>query len=40
MINLPDIPWFYVGAWALDMAKEFPHADVLGIDLVPTNLPA
>jgi tRNA G46 methylase TrmB len=23
------------GAWAIDMALEFPHADVLGMDLAP-----
>ncbi|KAG8911089.1 hypothetical protein FRC00_007083 [Tulasnella sp. 408] len=23
------------GKWAIDMAKEFPHADVLGVDLAP-----
>ncbi|KAG8925522.1 hypothetical protein FRC00_003890, partial [Tulasnella sp. 408] len=23
------------GKWAIDMAKEFPHADVLGLDLAP-----
>lgn len=25
------------GAWAIDMAKQLPEADVLGIDLVPVN---
>lgn len=26
------------GRWALDMAKEFPHAEVVGLDLTPPNL--
>ncbi|KAG9015682.1 hypothetical protein FRB90_004471 [Tulasnella sp. 427] len=26
------------GSWAIDMAKLFPHAEVLGLDLVPANL--
>ncbi|KDQ60927.1 hypothetical protein JAAARDRAFT_173301 [Jaapia argillacea MUCL 33604] len=26
------------GSWALDMAKEFPHCDVVGIDLAPVRL--
>ena len=26
------------GSWMVDMAKMFPHADVVGIDLVPANL--
>ncbi|KAG8940676.1 hypothetical protein FRC04_005088 [Tulasnella sp. 424] len=26
------------GSWAIDMAKLFPHADVVGLDLVPANL--
>jgi methylase of polypeptide subunit release factors len=25
------------GAWAIDMAREFPDADVLGMDLAPVN---
>ncbi|KIO32946.1 hypothetical protein M407DRAFT_241200, partial [Tulasnella calospora MUT 4182] len=25
------------GKWATDMAKEFPHAEVVGLDLVPVN---
>ncbi|KAG8887459.1 hypothetical protein FRB98_009603 [Tulasnella sp. 332] len=27
------------GCWAMDMAREFPHAEVVGIDLVPPNFP-
>ncbi|KAG9008864.1 hypothetical protein FRB94_012833 [Tulasnella sp. JGI-2019a] len=26
------------GSWAMDMAREFPHADVVGLDLVPPNV--
>lgn len=26
------------GSWVLDMAKEFPHAEVVGVDLTPANL--
>ncbi|KAG8949411.1 hypothetical protein FRC00_008160, partial [Tulasnella sp. 408] len=26
------------GKWAIEMAKEFPHAEVVGLDLVPVNL--
>ncbi|KAG8896938.1 hypothetical protein FRC01_011555, partial [Tulasnella sp. 417] len=26
------------GKWAIEMAEEFPHADVLGIDLVPPKI--
>ncbi|KAG8903274.1 hypothetical protein FRB99_003541 [Tulasnella sp. 403] len=27
------------GRWAIDMAREFPHADVVGIDVTSSNLP-
>lgn len=26
------------GSWLIDMAKQFPHVDFLGIDLAPANL--
>lgn len=29
-----------IGSWVVDMAEEFPHAEVVGIDLVPANLAA
>ena len=27
-----------IGSWAVDMAKEFPYAEVTGLDVVPANL--
>lgn len=27
------------GSWAIDMAEEFPHAQVVGMDVAPANLP-
>lgn len=29
---------FCQGSWAVDMAEEFPHAEVVGVDIVPANL--
>lgn len=33
-----DSAYCLQGSWAIDMAEEFPRANVLGIDVVPPNL--
>lgn len=38
MISLIIEIRLFLGSWAIDMAEEFPHAEILGIDLVPANL--